>query len=898
MELTFKDCSQCKDCPLWESAKSPGIPTREFSVSGKDTALLIVGEAPGYNEDQQGRSWIGYAGQLLEKFIEAAKFTEGGDVYLSNACRCKPPQAANVSIGQVGRCRRNLISDIQILQSQYKRVVILACGKPATVAISGLKSLNEAFHHQGIEGTSLLPRKGNKDSIEVLYKEREAPPCPVLFFTYHPAVLHPKRKPALVSSVQAHFALVTRYLKGEFIPNTLQALPEIGVDPDTLQLPNKVGVDIETYGIIRGKEQTVFHPVQSKYVDGIDFKDQIVTVCLGFEENGHKRTFLYVWENAQHRQYVEQWFAQIVRKGIIISGHNIKFDLLYLSFADSILNYWISPQWLKVDDTMILSFLYSDQQPEKGLKQLTTLYGIAEYGDLKKIYEENPAEDAYDPRLHKLNCLDVACHLVVGEELLKMIADKYGKDSLKLSEASADMRNVVIWCCLEMERVGCAMDRNLLQDKHEEAEWICAGCENFLRSHGVIPEGTGSDKSKRELIGQGIEACGLLGDGRVEFTPKVRKLAFGQVNTNLVLDYLPKEHTLRPVVETFRKLEEWSKIIETYTGPLLHNKKKGLVKDDAIGRVFSGKGVQRAVGIAYPSWYPVPSYSGKDGGGKEKTGGTIQGRITCKRPPLQTAPESIYNAITTRFNPGILRSYDFDAIEIRIAALLSGDPLMLEWFRTGKKPHIETLKHVFPEIDLTGLPAAKIKEMVEYKSCKAVNFLVMYKGGAEVLQETVYKDTGTMLDIRFCADIITKWYRLHPVFQDWQGRLVAEAGRKGYLEVATGWSRTFTTDYSAIGFAINDICNFKIQTLGSGQIPQSSQFEILLRLRERNLKTIIPLNIYDSIMLDGPPEEVEEVDAIVEKALTRPPLIAIIEQEVGRSVPITFDRKELCRYGC
>jgi len=893
MELTFTDCSQCRECPLWESAKNPGIPTRVFEVSGKDTALLIVGEAPGFNEDNytdefgtKGKSWIGWSGKLLEQFIRASEFTASADVFLSNACRCHPPQAANVSNGQVGKCRGNLIADIGILQSVYKRVIILACGKPAAVSISGIKSLTQAFHHQGIEGMTLSQPPQNP---------------PILFFTYHPAILHPKRKPALVHAVQAHFNLVSRYLKGEFIPNKLQALPEIGTDPDTLQLPNRIGLDIETYGILKNREQTVFHPVQSKYVDGVDFKDQIVTVAIGYIENGRKRTHQYIWENPEHRKFIAKWFEKIVKSKAIVLGQNIKFDMLYLSYADATLQYWISPQWLKLDDTMIKSFLYNDQQPEKGLKELTTLYGIADYGDLKKLYDENRAEDAYDPRLHKLNSLDVAADLTLDEELDKMILTKYGKKTPKLTQASADMRNAVIWCCLEMERVGCAMDRNILQAKHEEAEWVCAGCENLLRDKGVIPEGKGSDSSKRELIGAGIQASGLEGDRRVEFTPKTRKLAFGQVNTNLVLEYMPDDHLLRPVIETFRKLEEWSKVIETYTGPLLHNKKKGLVINDTNGKTNNGtgrillcKGIERSVGVAYPSWYPVPSYSGKNEGGQEKTGGTIQARITCKRPPLQTAPADIYNAITTRFSPGVLRCYDFSQIEIRVAALLSGDPILLHAYQNGIDVHTQTARVLFPDLVRTD---AEWKGTEERQLGKTINFLVLYKGGAEALQGTALKDLKLSLDIGFCADLIQKWWRSHPVLAMWQDRLVDFVKLKGYLELPTGWSRTFTTDPAAISFAVNEICNFPIQATAA-QLAESSQFEILLRLRERNLRTIIPLQTYDSVLLDGPPDEVDEVDAIVEKALKRPPLLGIIEQACGRSVPIEFERKEICRYGC
>ena len=54
--IKFPEHKDCKECPLWESATHPGIPTRPHYTSEKSKAILVVGEAPGYHEDEEFKS--------------------------------------------------------------------------------------------------------------------------------------------------------------------------------------------------------------------------------------------------------------------------------------------------------------------------------------------------------------------------------------------------------------------------------------------------------------------------------------------------------------------------------------------------------------------------------------------------------------------------------------------------------------------------------------------------------------------------------------------------------------------------------------------------------------------------------------------------------------------------
>ena len=90
---------------------------------------MFVGQNPGNTEDKRGISWIGYTGQLLNKFIEASELEKYCDVYLANACRCRHPQGGDITQSQIRACRDYLYEDMYALFEVYEEIIVFAIGE-------------------------------------------------------------------------------------------------------------------------------------------------------------------------------------------------------------------------------------------------------------------------------------------------------------------------------------------------------------------------------------------------------------------------------------------------------------------------------------------------------------------------------------------------------------------------------------------------------------------------------------------------------------------------------------------------------------------------------------------------------------------------------------------------
>jgi len=831
--IEFQEYPNCTKCGLCESAKNPGIPTRSlcgFQQVTKGVALLVVGQNPGNTEDKKNESWVGYTGQLLAKFIRAAELEKYCDVYLANACRCRSPQGGDISQAQVRACRDYLHKDLYDLFDFYKEVIIFAIGAKAAYSITNNSSLKDTFKKQG---NTVSFQGGEAKKIKV-------------FSTYHLAMLHQMRKPALVRAVEAHFTLLRRYLEGKFIPNEEIEEPIIGehIPWWTLDKVKAVSCDIETYGILQGQEQTVFNPIKSKYIDGVDFADQVATTNFSWRDHhGKIHSHGYVFGDKNHRKIIRRWFQEISKRGITLVGQNFKFDLMYLASADTELRYWIDPRRLKVDDTLILSFLLYEQQPEKGLKELSTLFGISDYSKMKVTGKSGNAKSPWDKDLHKYNGVDSVTALKMREELLQRIADRYGENSEKLSDVCAWMRNMVVWDTFDLDLNGSTLDIERLQKFHDEENERCQELlETTERDYGIKLAGAGSDKPLRSFFFNCLNEAGLMCDGRVVYTEKEKNISIGVENANLLKKHLPPGESLE-IVSNFQEYKERSKIVNTYTRPLLETPRRGIV-------TRKGK-----TGMVYPSWYPIPSYFERGGSSDDKVGGQTQGRFSCKKPARQTEPASIRDCSCSRWPHGKLIEYDYNQDHLRMAALLSGDPALLEVYQNeGESIHLKTAADIFPDIYC---PTFKKKYPKEYTACKSLNFLVIFKGGPEAFQKVVYKA--------------------------WQDSLIDLAAKQGYLVLPTGWSRTFGLGPSGVANYTNEICNFMHQT-PCAQLTQSAHYQIMQEFRDLHLKTVICLQIYDALFADIYPGEEEVVDEIIIRNMEHPYVLDIFYEWAGREV--------------
>jgi uracil-DNA glycosylase len=117
-----EDIGDCTRCKLHTLGRKQIV----FGVGNPAADLMFVGEAPGADEDEQGIPFVGRAGQLLTKIIEAIELRRD-DVYIANIIKCRPPQNRNPEPDEVASCEPFLFRQIDVIKPK----VIVALGKYA-----------------------------------------------------------------------------------------------------------------------------------------------------------------------------------------------------------------------------------------------------------------------------------------------------------------------------------------------------------------------------------------------------------------------------------------------------------------------------------------------------------------------------------------------------------------------------------------------------------------------------------------------------------------------------------------------------------------------------------------------------------------------------------------------
>jgi uracil-DNA glycosylase family 4 len=141
------DCDCCKLHTL-------GRKQVVFGVGNPNADLMFVGEAPGADEDEQGEPFVGRAGQLLTKIIEAIGLKRE-DVYIANVIKCRPPGNRNPEPDEVERCEPFLFRQVDAIKPK----VVVALGKFAAQSL--LKTTDPITRLRGrvykYRGASLIP---------------------------------------------------------------------------------------------------------------------------------------------------------------------------------------------------------------------------------------------------------------------------------------------------------------------------------------------------------------------------------------------------------------------------------------------------------------------------------------------------------------------------------------------------------------------------------------------------------------------------------------------------------------------------------------------------------------------------------------------------------------------
>jgi DNA polymerase len=125
LEELRQEMKDCHHCPLAESRTH-----LVFGEGRADARLMFVGEAPGRDEDRTGRPFVGRAGKVLTRMIEAMGL-QREDVFIGNILKCRPPGNRNPSVVEMAECMPYILKQIKIVEPE----VICALG---TTALKGL----------------------------------------------------------------------------------------------------------------------------------------------------------------------------------------------------------------------------------------------------------------------------------------------------------------------------------------------------------------------------------------------------------------------------------------------------------------------------------------------------------------------------------------------------------------------------------------------------------------------------------------------------------------------------------------------------------------------------------------------------------------------------------------
>jgi len=139
-ERLYERVRTCDLCPLWT--------TRTNAVPGEgplNAEVMFIGEAPGVNEDRQGRPFVGAAGQFLDELFAAAGLKRDG-VYICNVLKCRPPGNRDPQPGEIEACRDYLDEQIDILD-------------PLVIVTLGRFSMAKFFPNQAISRIHGQPKE-------------------------------------------------------------------------------------------------------------------------------------------------------------------------------------------------------------------------------------------------------------------------------------------------------------------------------------------------------------------------------------------------------------------------------------------------------------------------------------------------------------------------------------------------------------------------------------------------------------------------------------------------------------------------------------------------------------------------------------------------------------------
>lgn len=836
--------SHCRGCP---SSKQCAV-TRPLERA----EVAIVVDFPSEMEDSHDEWMVskrGGAGELLRKSIEALG-VDIEDLYICSAVNCRPnPQKKAMVKNAMLSCRERLLDELK--HAGVKKV--LSVGPLAYSALMSFEKVEaitkvrgrwrEAF---GMQVMATLPPsfmfagEEGRDYFRDFAHDLEK------FFSTDGPDPHP--------NVEV------------WVPETLAELDEAFA---FLFEQDFVSLDLETYGL-----SPIANDVLAAGFGTIDGTDGI-SVVVDEDLLSKKKTWRLIGKLLND-------------ESIEVVFHNAKFDLQFLK--TQLLKRGLRYAPANVHDTLLLHYLL-DERPigrfkSHGLETIARVtYDAPDYGiDMGKWLKEWESANAYDrramrQRMHVYLALDAYYTARLYPDLWNAcIEDDEERErhidprlpSWQLLDTYERLLIPASLALADMEHHGVLLNRDMYEESREvlgeKARKLQGRIQRVTKIKDFNP---GSPKQVQQYIyappngsEDGLDMpFGLrTEDGRVMHTPRRGKLKEGATAAPVLRtlahrfpEKLPKTRNGAPnIIEDICEYRNLTKNIGTYVNGLLQ-------RLDVDGRMRTS--------------FNIP--------------GTSTGRLSSSGPNLQNIPDASHTGVEIRAGfvapPGhVFVEADYKQLEVRIAAWLSGDPVMREIFRGGRDPHQEIAWSIYHK------PKEEITHYMRWLA-KNVLFGLLYGRGYESVatgpeQEDIAARGGRRWSIdevkEFFDSLLAEW----KVYAEWQREQKALGYRDGEIHMPTGRVRRFPFipkhDAGYVGRA-----SFNNPTQGT-----ASDFTLnaLIKLHERLPEGAnLVLTVHDSILIECRQELADEVVELVRAIMEEEPLFELIVED--EPVPLKVD---------
>jgi uracil-DNA glycosylase family 4 len=809
---------KCEKCPLQGKTK---VVRKDY---GKDVKVLIVGEAPGVEEEIQGEPFIGRAGQLLREVLQEIGI-DINSVSITNTCLCRPSDANGKNRPptpeEIECCKSRLLDEVRTSPAR----IVLLLGNVALRAVLGKNGIKK---HAGYDIYDQDLKKW-------------------IIVTYHPAAV--LRNYNLLSAFKSHISKVKKYLNAEkdtteyaVVHNLEDFLYYYGI----LNQSTVIAYDIETNQQLSPfSEEAVITTIAFSWDKG-----KVVCIPLNYQEAKYtpeeiaklkrkkqqelrkqglpaeerkkiadeyeyqllneKKGEPYLSQELVNRHIIPRLHNLFSKKDVIFVAHNAMFDALWLN-----VKYGIP---CRMDfDTKIAGFMINEND-RNNLKYLASLYtDMVEYEAPMEVFGKYQFLLATPEVFFRYNCSDADAtyrlYLVLKQKLKDEGVERAYQMVLKFAES-----------LLQIQRIGFKIDqRGLDRYMARIGEKLLEKLEEIKNRPEVK---SWESRNQKEFLPHSSQHVSDILFNCLGLTPHKTTEAGNYSVDKEVLSKLAEQHPLPKLIDEYKKLHKF------YTS-FLCNLKKASAYD---GRIHT-------------SFNPV---------------GTKTGRISSSEPNLQNIPAHETKDIKKLFIPTYpdwyIMQFDYSQMELRVLASLANEEKMIEDFRSGKDIHRATAQRVFNTEEVTD----------EQRSfAKRINFGIVYgmsaKGLAELLNIPLEEAQG----------FINAYFETYPKIKQYINEYCYMVRTYGYVTTPFGRKRRLPEVMSGnrgeIASAERKAINAPIQATAS-DITQIAIYNIQKILKAQGLQARVVLTVHDSIVLEVPEEEVREVYYLVKDIMENLPL--------------------------